>query len=229
MFMKKWVLIAIVVALALFFSFAAYAVLYNKPADNEVFSYEYTVVKAYPHDTTAFTEGLVYENGFLYESTGLYGNSTLRKVELQTGETLQLYSMWPDLFGEGITIFGDRIIQLTWKPGIGFVYEKNSFELIDEFTYPTEGWGITTDGKNLIMSDGTASLYFLNPETLETTGKMEVRDGESPVVRLNELEFVRGKIYANIWQTDKIAIIDVATGKGTGGIDLSGLLRGQGY
>src|SRR3989337_3609557 len=118
MLMKKWVLIAIAVASALSFSLAAYVVLYNKPAENEVLSYEYTVVNAYPHDKTAFTEGLVYENGFLYESTGLYGNSTLRKVELQTGETLQLYLMSPDLFGEGITIFGDRIIQLTWKPGI---------------------------------------------------------------------------------------------------------------
>src|SRR4030066_1511620 len=132
MLMKKWALIAIVVALVLSFSFAAYVVLYNKPADNEVLSYEYTIVNAYPHDTTAFTEGLVYENGFLYESTGLYGNSALRRVELQTGETLQLYSMSPGFFGEGITIFGDRIIQLTWKPGIGFVYDKISFELIAE-------------------------------------------------------------------------------------------------
>ena len=124
MLMKKWALIAIAVALVLSLSLAAYVVLYNKPAENEVLSYEYTVVKAYPHDTTAFTEGLVYENGFLYESTGLYGNSTLRKVELQTGETLQLYLMSPDLFGEGITIFGDRIIQLTWRNVLKNLHER---------------------------------------------------------------------------------------------------------
>ena len=222
MLMKKWVLTAVAVALVSL-SLAAYAVLNNKPADHEVFSYEYTVVNIYPHDTTAFTEGLVYENGFLYESTGLYGNSTLRKVELQTSETLQLYSMSPDLFGEGIAIFGDRIIQLTWKPGIGFVYDKISFELIDEFTYPTEGWGITTDGKNLIMSDGTANLYFLNPETFEKIGQIEVNDAAGPVLNLNELEYIHGDVYANVWHQDKIAIINIQTGQVKGWINLTGL------
>ncbi len=223
MLMRKWVLTAIVVVLVLSFSLAAYAVLKNNPVDNEVFSYEYTVVYQYPHDITAFTEGLVYENGFLYESTGLYGNSTLRKVELQTGETRQLYSMSPDLFGEGITMFGDRIIQLTWKPGIGFVYDKNSFELMDEFTYPTEGWGLTNDGENLIMSDGTANLYFLNPETFERTGTLWVHDGDVGLANLNELEYIHGDVYANVWHQDKIAIINIQTGQVRGWINLTGL------
>jgi len=221
--MRKWILTAIVVVLALSLSLAAYAVLNNNSPDTEVLNYEYTVVNHYPHDITAFTEGLVYENGFLYESTGLYGNSALRRVELQTGETLQLYSMSPDLFGEGITMFGDRIIQLTWKPGKGFVYDKNSFELIDEFTYPTEGWGITNDGKNLIMSDGTANLYFLNPETFERTGTLWVHDGDAGLSNLNELEYIHGDVYANVWHQDKIAIINIQTGQVRGWINLTGL------
>jgi len=223
MLMRKWVLTAIVVVLVVSLSLAAYAVLNNNPIDNEVLNYEYTVVKSYPHDITAFTEGLVYENGFLYESTGLYGNSTLRRVELQTGETLQPYSMSPDLFGEGITIFGDRIIQLTWNPGKGFVYDKNSFELIYEFNYTTEGWGITNDGKNLIMSDGTANLYFLNPETFERTGTLWVHDGDLSLANLNELEYIHGDVYANVWHQDKIAIINIQTGRVKGWINLTGL------
>jgi glutamine cyclotransferase len=222
MLMKKWFL-AIVVIIILSFSLAAYIILYDKTAENETLNYEYKIVNDYPHDTNAFTEGLVYENGFLYESTGLYGNSTVVKAELETGRTLQVHTLPGEFFGEGITIFGDRIVQLTWNPGRGFVYDKNTFELITEFTYPTEGWGITTDGKNLIMSDGTATLHFWNPETFEKTRQVEVHDSSGPVVKINELEYINGEVYANIWQEEKIAMIDIQTGQVNGWINLTGL------
>ena len=185
-------------------------------------SYTYNVVNFYPHDPNAFTQGLVVEEGVLYEGTGLYGKSTLRRVELETGEVRQLYSLPSDLFGEGITIFEDKIIQLTWQSQKGFVYDKQSFDLLQEFSYPTEGWGITTDGTQLIMSDGTANLYFLNPETFEKIGQVEVHDTE-PVTNLNELEYINGEVYANIWREDKIAVIDPHTGQVTGWIDLTGI------
>src|SRR3990170_8780313 len=209
--MKKRILAALPIALIATVSLIAYVALNYKTPTIATIDYTYEVVNAYSHDTNAFTEGLVYENGVLYESTGLYGKSTLRKVELETGRPLQLHSLPNEFFGEGITIFGDKIIQLTWKPGRGFVYDKNSFELIDDFTYPTEGWGITTDGKNLIMSDGTANLYFLNPETFEKIGQIEVYDASGPVVNLNELEYIHGDVYANVWHQDKIAIINIQT------------------
>jgi len=221
--MKKWILATLLIALIVIGSLIAYVALNYKTPSNAATDYTYEVVNAYPHDTNAFTEGLVYENGFLYESTGLNGNSTLRKVELETGRPLQLHSLPNEFFGEGITIFGDRIIQLTWRPGRGFVYDKNSFDLLGEFTYPTEGWGITTDGKSLIMSDGTANLYFLNPETFERIGQIEVHDASGPVVNLNELEYVHGDVYANVWHQDKIAIINIQTGQVKGWINLTGL------
>jgi glutamine cyclotransferase len=194
----------------------------NTPVDREPVHYTYNVVNVYPHDEAAFTQGLVFEDGFLYEGTGLYGQSTLRRVELDTGNVTQLYSLPDQFFGEGITIFEDKIIQLTWKSGRGFVYDRSSFDLLQEFTYPTQGWGITHDGSRLIMSDGTATLYFLNPETLQTTGQIEVYD-EEPVTSLNELEYINGSVYANIWKKDQIAIINPETGKVTGWIDLSGI------
>lgn len=184
--------------------------------------YTVSIVNVYPHDENAFTQGLVYENGFLYESTGLYYHSTLRRVELETGRVQRLYTLPDHFFAEGITIFDDRIIQLTWKSNQGFVYDKNSFELLQEFTYPTEGWGITHDGSRLIMSDGTATLHFLDPETYTIIGQVEVNDAD-PVTLLNELEYVKGKVYANIWKEEKIAIIDPKTGKVKGWIDLSGI------
>jgi len=186
--------------------------------------YTYEVVNAYPHDTEAFTQGLVFEDGFLYEGTGLEGRSSLRKVDLATGEVLQIKSLSQEFFGEGITIYRDKIIQLTWKSRIGFVYDKNSFVKIGEFTYPTEGWGITHDGKRLIMSDGTAALYLLNPETFAQTGKIRVSYEGTPVSGLNELEYIKGEIYANVWQTNRIAIISPKTGEVVGWIDLSGLV-----
>jgi glutamine cyclotransferase len=194
----------------------------DSPANTAPVLYTYDIINVYPHDEDAFTQGLIFEDGVLYESTGLYGHSTLRCVELETGEILRLYALSSQFFGEGITIADDRIIQLTWRSNRGFVYDKRSFDLLQEFSYPTEGWGITYDGNRLIMSDGTATLHFLDPETLEKVGQVEVHDA-APVTKLNELEYIHGEVYANIWQEDKIAIIDIQTGQVTGWIDLSGL------
>jgi len=187
--------------------------------------YTYEIVNIYPHDRGAFTQGLVFEDGILYEGTGLRGRSTLRTVELETGDVLRLHSLPIQLFGEGVTVYGDRIFQLTWQAHIGFVYDKDTFELLQQFSYPTEGWGITHDGQRLIMSDGTSILRFLDPDTLEEIGQIEVYDQNSPVTRLNELEYIHGEVYANVWKTDRIARIDPHTGRVTGWIDLSGLLN----
>ena len=184
--------------------------------------YTYTVVNVYPHDESAFTQGLIFENGVLYESTGLYGYSTLRRVELETGRILQLYTLPNQFFGEGIAILDDKVIQLTWRSNRGFVYDKHSFDLLREFWYPTEGWGITNNGSHLIMSDGTATLHFLDPETFERVGQIEVRDID-PVTKLNELEYIQGEVYANIWKEERIAIINPQNGQVTGWIDLSGI------
>jgi glutamine cyclotransferase len=186
--------------------------------------YTYTIINEYPHDPTAYTQGLDYENGFLYEGTGIYGRSTLRKVDLTTGDILQIINLDPQYFGEGITIYGTKIIQLTWRENVGFVYDKNTFELLDEFYYPTEGWGITHNGASLIMSDGTATLHFLDPVTFAETGTIEVYDPDGPVAFLNELEYIQGEIYANVYLTDRIARISPTTGQVLGWIDLTGLL-----
>ena len=182
------------------------------------------ILNTYTHDRDAFTQGLVLENGVLYEGTGLYGKSSLRKVDLETGKVLQVHRLPSAYFGEGITILGDTIIQLTWQSKRGFVYDKNSFEVLREFTYETEGWGVTDDGKRLIMSDGTSTLYFLDANTFIVTGHVQVYDSNVTVANLNELEYIRGQVYANVWHTDSIAIIDPNSGRVTGWIDLSGLL-----
>ena len=189
--------------------------------------YSYNIVNTYPHDRDAFTEGLVFEDGFLFEGTGLLGHSTLRRVELETGDILQILELSAEFFGEGITIYGDKIIQLTWQSNIGFVYDKDSFELLQEFNYSTEGWGITHDGTRLIMSDGTSTLHFLDSQTFEEIGQLEVFDDDGPVTRLNELEYVQGEIYANVWQTDRIARIAPDTGRVVGWVDLRGLLTAE--
>ena len=189
--------------------------------------YSYNIVNAYPHDRDAFTQGLVFENGVLYEGTGRFGYSTLRRVELETGAILQIRELPDQFFGEGITIYGNRIIQLTWQSNVGFVYDKNSFELLQEFNYSTEGWGITHDGTRLIMSGGTSTLHFLDPQTFEEIGQVEVFDNDGPVTRLNELEYVQGEIYANVWQTDRIARIAPETGRVVGWIELGGLLTAE--
>jgi len=186
--------------------------------------YTYKVINTYPHDREAFTQGLVFENGFLYEGTGIRGRSTLRKVQLQTGKILQACKLPDEFFGEGITVYKDKIIQLTWQSKVGFVYDKNTFELLKKFHYPTPGWGITHDGRRLIMSDGTAALYFLDPETFKETGRIKVYHDDVPVRGLNELEYVRGQIFANLWPTERIARIEPESGRVVGWIDLKGLL-----
>jgi len=196
----------------------------DSTASYDIPFYTYKVINIYPHDRNAFTQGLVYEHGFLYEGTGLRGYSTLRRVELETGNILKTHQIADQLFGEGITIYENKIIQLTWQSNIGFVYDKESFELLQEFNYPTEGWGITYDGKRLIMSDGTSTLYFLDPETFNEIGRITVSDDDGQVSRLNELEYVNGEIYANVWLTDYIARISADTGHVVGWIDLKGLL-----
>lgn len=184
----------------------------------------YRVVNSYPHDPQAFTQGLVIDNGVLYEGTGLEGRSTLRTVNLESGAVLKRYDLPATVFGEGITVLGDRIFQLTWQSGIGYVYRKSDFSLLQTWNYAHEGWGITDDDTRLIVSDGTATIRFLDPATLQTTSQITASDDRGLVTNLNELEYIRGEIYANIWQTDRIARIDPASGKVLGWLDLSGLL-----
>lgn len=221
--MKKWHLAGILTAATiLMLSLVAIILLSNRP-ENMPTQYSYSIINEFPHDTNAFTQGLVIENGVLFEGTGLSGQSALRRVDLETGEVLQLYALSNEFFGEGITVFGDKIIQLTWSTRIGFVYDKNSFELIRNFTYPTEGWGITHNSTHLIVSDGTANLYFLDPENFGRVGQISVNDAGSPITRLNELEYIKGEIYANIWYQQKIAIINPQTGNVRAWIDLTGI------
>ncbi|MFB3763843.1 MAG: glutaminyl-peptide cyclotransferase [Methanotrichaceae archaeon] len=184
----------------------------------------FNVVKECPHDRAAYTQGLVYDEGLFYEGTGIYGQSTLRLVDPDTGTVLKKIELGPGYFGEGVVLFRDRVIQLTWRENAGFVYDKDSLDWIANFYYPTEGWGITTDRSRLIMSDGTSSLYFLDPESFERTGSIAVSDQGSPVSRLNELEYIKGEIYANVWPTDRIAIISPRTGQVRAWVDLKGLL-----
>jgi glutamine cyclotransferase len=220
---KRDLAIILTATAILVLSITAYILSSNKPA-NTPRQYTYTIIKEYPHDTNAFTQGLVIDHGVLYEGTGLYRYSTLRRVDLETGEVPQQYSLSSEYFGEGITVFGDKIIQLTWLSHKGFVYDKNTFGLLQNFTYPTQGWGITHNGTHLIMSDGTANLYFLDPETFERTGQIAVNDTGSPVTELNELEYIKGEIYANIWHEKRIAIINPQTGNVRAWIDLTGIV-----
>jgi glutamine cyclotransferase len=187
--------------------------------------YNYRIVNSYPHDPTAFTQGLDFADGILYEGTGLNGQSSLRRVDLETGEVLQRVDLIEDHFGEGIVVVGDVIYQLTWQSQLALVYDRQSFEQIDSHTYPTEGWGLTSDGQRLIMSDGSSTLFFRDPETFAELRRVEVLDGDEPVTRLNELEWVNGEVWANVWQTDLIVRIDPATGIVVGWIDLTGLLQ----
>ena len=200
---------------------------HEEPIEQEATYYTYAIMNVYPHDEDAFTQGLVYEDGALYEGTGRYGQSSLRRVDLETGEVTQIHELPNNLFGEGITIFENRIMQLTWKSHIGFVYDKNSFDLLQQFSYTTEGWGITNNGTALIMSDGTATLYFLDPETFQVVNQIEVYNNQTAVTMLNELEFVNGRVYANVWLDDRIAIINPETGQVTAWIDLSGISESE--
>ena len=187
-------------------------------------TFGYRVVGAYPHDSKAFTQGLLWDRGELLEGTGLYGQSSLRRVDLETGKVSQERRLAKEYFGEGVTLLEGRIFQLTWRAGKGFVYDRDSFELLRTFTFPGEGWGITTDGRRLIMSDGTDTIRFLDPESLRETGRLPVHDGDAPVNSLNELEYVKGEIYANVWMSDRIAVISPESGRVIRWIDLEGIL-----
>lgn len=186
--------------------------------------YGYEIVHTYPHDRTAFTEGLFYLNGFLYESTGLEGQSSVRKVKLETGEVVQKHDVPGQYFGEGIINWKDKLYQMTYTTEVGFVYDLATFQVRSEFKYYGEGWAFTTDGKRIIMDDSTATLRFWDPETLKETGRLTVTSDGQPVPKLNELEWVKGEIYANVWETERIARIDPRTGKVVGWVDLTGLL-----
>jgi glutamine cyclotransferase len=188
-----------------------------------VIQYTFTIVKTYPHDSNAFTEGLVFDKGALYESTG--ESSSLRRVDLETGNVLKEVSLPEDYFGEGLSAVNGSLVWLTWKNHVGFVYDEETFGLLGNFSYSTEGWGLTYDGNRLIMSDGSSSLYFLDPATFQRIGQVTVRDGNSSVASLNELEYANGDVYANIWLQRRIAIINPQSGEVKGWIDLSGLYQ----
>lgn len=187
--------------------------------------YGFRVVKAFPHDPTAFTQGLVFADGIFYESTGLRGYSTLRKVKPETGVVIDQVRIDERYFAEGLALVGRELVQLTWQENTGFVYDKDTLKRLRAFTYPTEGWGIAYDGADLVMSDGSSRLYFLDPATQKTVRTLQITDAGQPVLRLNELEFIRGELWANIWPTDRIARIDPKMGRVTGWLDLTGLLR----
>ena len=186
--------------------------------------YGYEVVKVYPHDREAFTQGLLFRDGVLYESTGLNGKSSLRKVQLETGRVLQQVAVDSRYFAEGLTDWGTRLVQLTWSTNVGFVYDLASFKQQQTFSYTGEGWGLTHDDRRLIMSDGTSTLRFLDPQTLKVTGQVQVTDGNVPVRDVNELEYVDGQVYANVWLTDRIAMIAPDTGRVTAWLNLAGLI-----
>jgi glutamine cyclotransferase len=184
----------------------------------------YRVINSYPHDPQAYTQGLIYRDGFLYESTGLRGSSSLRKVRLETGEVLQQRRIDQAHFAEGLADWKDQLVQLTWQSNVAFVYDRASFAPRRTFSYSGEGWGLTSDERRLILSDGTEQLRFLDPETFREIGRVAVTDGGKPVRDLNELEYIRGEVYANVWHTDRIARISPQTGRVTRWIDLRGLM-----
>jgi glutamine cyclotransferase len=186
--------------------------------------YTFTVVRVFPHDTSAYTQGLAYRDGFLYEGTGRNGQSSLRKVRLETGEVIQRVNLASEFFGEGVTIVKNEVFQLTWKSGVGFVYDLNDFHLLRKCSYAGEGWGLATNGRELFLSDGTSEIRVLDPETFREKSRLKVHDGSKAVDQLNELEFVEGQIFANVWHTNRIARISPQTGEIVGWIDLTGLL-----
>jgi glutamine cyclotransferase len=186
--------------------------------------YGYKVIHTYPHDRAAFTQGLFYDNGKLYEGTGEESGSTLREVELETGKVIRQHDLDAALFGEGITLYNNRIYQVTWKNKVGFVYDKSDFKLLNKIYYATQGWGLTTVNNKIVMSDGSNVLYFNEPEMFTVISKIEVYDNTKKRDSLNELEYINGEIWANIWMNDHIARIDPVTGKVLGYIDLSGIL-----
>jgi glutamine cyclotransferase len=198
---------------------------YQSRPDPKTPRFGFRVVKAFPHDPTAFTQGLVFADSIFYESTGLNGFSTVRKVTPETGAVIQQVPVEEQYFAEGLALVGDELVQLTWQTKVGFVYDKATLKRLRTFNYPTEGWGIAYDGTRLVMSDGSSRLFFLDAKTQKVLRSMQVTDGGRPVEQLNELEFVRGELWANVWMTDRIARINPQTGQVKGWIDLTGLLR----
>jgi glutamine cyclotransferase len=186
--------------------------------------YTFKIVRTFPHDNTAFTQGLAYRDGFLFEGTGLKGRSSLRKVRLESGGVVQRVDLAQEFFGEGITIVKSEIVQLTWQSQTGFVYDVSDFHLLRKFSYSGEGWGLATNGREIFMSDGTPEIRVLDSRTLAEKRRFTVLDGDTPIDQLNELEFVDGEIFANVWQTDRIARISPQSGKVVGWINLKGLL-----
>jgi len=218
-------LLVLVSLLSLHFSVSsASTVINNNQADSGIKQYNYEIVNVYPHDPDAFTQGLIYQDGYLYESTGLNGRSSLRKVELETGKVLQIKDIEPELFAEGLANYDGHLFQLSWRAGVGFVYNKDTFALEKTFNYAGEGWGLTSYKGHLIMSDGSSSLRFLDPVHFKEIRQLQVSINEKPLKRLNELEIVKGNIYANVWQTDHIVIISPETGRVESIINLAGLL-----
>jgi glutamine cyclotransferase len=204
--------------------FAAWQV----PAGPALPTYGYTIVHTYPHDPDAFTEGLQYLDGFLYESTGLNGRSSIRKVKLETGEVVQTHDLAQQYFGEGIVTWGTDLFELTWQSGVAFVYDRQTFALKRTFRYIGEGWALTKDAHDIIMSDGSDALRFIDPTTFtERRPRLRVTAGGTPLKNVNELEYVKGEIFANVWMTDFVARIDPQTGNVTGWIDLTNLLSSR--
>ncbi len=197
----------------------------NVAAQDKAYTQSYHIVHQYPHDPDAFTQGLIYENGYLFESTGLEGHSSLRRVDLQTGNVAQIYRLPDNIFAEGLTDWNHDLIQITWLSHVGFVYDRSTFKKVKEFHYEGEGWGLTHDNKQLIMSDGSDTLRFLNPVNFASVRSLKIADGTEPVTYLNELEYRKGEILANVWQTDRIARISPVTGKVLGWINLEGILN----
>ena len=217
----------LVLLLAMIGPYRAAGFVVSQPAGTSLPVFGYTVVRSYPHDPAAFTQGLQWVDGFLYEGTGNHGASSIRKVRLDTGEVLQKRDLPEQYFGEGIVVRRDELFQLTYKSEIGFVYDRDTFAPKRTFRYPGEGWGLTDDGMHLVMSDGTDRLRLLDPSSLKEIRRMPVTAGGTAVKNLNELEWVKGEIFANIWMTDYVARIDPATGRVTGWVDLRGLLSSR--
>ena len=209
--------------LFLFSSILLLVLVVGRPVLAQTPVYGYEVVNRFPHTPTAYTQGLRYHDGLMYEGTGRNGQSMLKKYRLENGEVLQSKRLSDRYFGEGIEIVGDRVFQLTWQAHMVFVYDLDSFEQLDTFYNPTEGWGLTYNGEELILSDGSSNLYFVDPDNFVTTGKVEVKLDGNPVSSLNELEYIDGEVWANIWQTDFIVRIDPLTGTVNSLINLTGL------
>ena len=217
---RAWVLALVGVGICAALAGVVWA--FARPAS--VAEYGYEVVNVYPHDQNAYTQGLVYDNGELIEGTGLEKLSQLRRVDIATGKVRRVVRLPKHLFGEGVAVLGDRVYQLTWKSGTGFIYDRKTFKRLGEFRYEGEGWGLTTDGRYLIMSDGTPLVRYFDPRTFEEVGKIRVTHNGRTIKAINELEFIDGEIFANLWKEDRIARISPTTGQIVGWIYLDGLL-----